>query len=94
MTRSLSSALLPGGGLPSPVGCPASPSSAVPHDTQKRAPANVASPQAGQVRSIGDPQAMQNCAAAGFSAAQVPQVRTAFIVPSMMTPGEAHSGIA
>jgi hypothetical protein len=37
---------------------------------------------------------MQNCAAAGFSAAQVPQVRTAFIVPSMMTPGEAHSGIA
>ena len=51
-------------------------------------------PQAGQLRSSWAPQAMQNCAAGGFSTAQLPQVREAFMLLRMMTLVRASRGLA
>jgi hypothetical protein len=62
---------------------------AVPHELQKRASGSAGSPQFGQPRSSRAPQAMQNPAAAGFSAVHCPQVRVSGMPTAMMTPATA-----
>ena len=64
----------------------------VPQATQKRASASAGAPHAGQLCSSLCPQAMQNCAVAGFSALHFPQVRVCGIAPSMMTTAERRQG--